>query len=262
MACALGCVSASGKKHQVQRVSLALMLMLASASMSNATTPSDMRPDARATTLSSPPLQEFSYVDPMATYGAGFQQEVVLPATVRQAVARFASGPVAPVVRICPDTQANVVLVPDISYLSKITSYAYEANGISGVSSDLASVEAVGIASFACLDRHGRVRDFSVANAHVVPSCPDVLIGTCADAEGFEFDGPNETLTLPDGAQCWVPKGPDGLYSMPAVVTSGDHSQAQRLTGSRNEERAGGCSFDSHRMVQSSIAASVGSEWQ
>ena len=46
---------------------------------------------------------------------------------------------------------------------------------------------------------------------------------------------------------------------MPAVVTSGDHSQAQRLTGSRNEERAGGCSFDSHRMVQSNIAASVGS---
>jgi hypothetical protein len=70
---------------------------------------------------------------------------------------------VAPVVRICPDTQANVVLVPDISYLSKITSY--EANGISGVSSDLASVEAVGVASFACLDRHGRIRDFSVANA-------------------------------------------------------------------------------------------------
>ena len=95
MACALGCVSASGKKHQVQRVSLALVLMLASAHMSNATTPSDMRPDARATTLSSPPLQEFSYVDPIATYGAGFQQEVVLPATVRQAVARFASGPVA-----------------------------------------------------------------------------------------------------------------------------------------------------------------------
>jgi hypothetical protein len=62
MACALGCVSASGKKHQVQRVSLALVLMLASASMSNATMPSDMRPDARATTLSSPPLQEFSYL--------------------------------------------------------------------------------------------------------------------------------------------------------------------------------------------------------
>jgi hypothetical protein len=57
MACALGCVSASGKKHRVQRVSLALMLMLASASMSNATVPDDMRPDARATTLSSPPLE-------------------------------------------------------------------------------------------------------------------------------------------------------------------------------------------------------------
>jgi hypothetical protein len=38
---------------------------------------------------------------------------------VRQAVARFASGPVAPVVRICPDTQANVVLVPDISYFCR-----------------------------------------------------------------------------------------------------------------------------------------------
>jgi hypothetical protein len=210
------CVSASGKKHQVQRVSLALMIMLASASMSNATPLGDVRPDTRATALFSPPLQEFSYADPMATYAAGFHQEVVLPAIVRQAVARFASGPVAPVVRICPDTQANVVLVPDISYLSKITSY--EANGISGVSSDLASVEAVGIASFACLDRHGRVRDFSVANAHVVPSCPDVLIGTCADEEGFVFDGPNETLALPDGAKCWVPKGPDGLFSMPAVV--------------------------------------------
>jgi hypothetical protein len=133
----------------------------------------------------------------------------------------------------------------------------HETNGISGVSSGLASVEAVGIASFACLDRHGRVRDFAVANAHVVPSCPDVLIGTCADAEGFEFDGPNETLALPDGAQCWVPKGPDGLYSMPAVVTSGNHSQAQRLAGSRTEELA--VAFDSHRMVQSSIAASVGS---
>jgi hypothetical protein len=214
------------------------MLMLASASMSNATTPSDMRPDARATTLSSPPLQEFSYVDPMATYGAGFQQEVVVPATVRQAVARFASGPVAPVVRICPDTQANVVLVPDISYLSKVTSY--EANGISGVSSDLASVEAVGIASFACLDRHGCVRDFSVSNAHVVPSCPDVLIGTCADAEGFVFDGPNETLTLPDGAQCWVPKGPDGLISMPAVVTSWRSLPGATAHWS-TDRRAGGC---------------------
>jgi hypothetical protein len=47
---------------------------------------------------------------------------VVLPATARQAVARFASGPAAPVVRICPDTQASVVLVPDISYLPEITS--------------------------------------------------------------------------------------------------------------------------------------------
>jgi hypothetical protein len=223
MACAMGCVSASGKKHQVQRVSLALMLMLASASMSNATPLGGVRPDTSAPALSSSPLQEFSYADPTATYAAGFHQEVVLPAVVRQAVARFASGPVAPVVRICPDTQANVVLVPDISYLSKITSY--EANVISGVSSGLASVEAVGVASFACLDRHGPVRDFSVANAHVVPSCPDVLIGTCADEEGFVFDGPNEALTLPDGAKCWVPKGSDGLFSMPAVVTSGDHSQ-------------------------------------
>ena len=52
------------------------------------------------------------------------------------------------------------------------------------------------------------------------------------------------------------PPAPGGPC-MPAVVTSGDHSQAQRLTGSRNEELA--VAFDSHRMVQSSIAASVGS---
>jgi hypothetical protein len=64
MACALGCVSASGKKHQVQRVSLALMLMLASASMSSAAPLGDLRSDYSAPMLSSPPLQGFSYAPP------------------------------------------------------------------------------------------------------------------------------------------------------------------------------------------------------
>jgi hypothetical protein len=104
MACALGCVSASGKKHRVQRVSLALVLMLASASMSGASLALDMRPSEPTLAPFTTSQQDFSYADPTASNGVGFQRDVVLPATVQQAVARFASGPVASVVRVSART--------------------------------------------------------------------------------------------------------------------------------------------------------------
>jgi hypothetical protein len=41
--------------------------------------------------------------------------------------------------------------------------------------------------TFACLDKYGRLRHFSLNNAHVTPSCPDVLIGTNMNSGGFDF---------------------------------------------------------------------------
>jgi hypothetical protein len=141
-----------------------------------------------------------------------------------QASARLATNVTAPVLRMCPDTQANVCLVPHISYLSEVTSY--DSHGIEGVGSDLADVEAIGKAPFACLDKYGRLRHFTLTNAHVTPSCQDVLIGTNMNSDGFDFDSSNSVLTLPDGRQVNTPQGSDGMYQFSAIATAGGHDKA------------------------------------